>query len=215
MIIQSVLHLIPSASHHVLCTLHYVPRTSHLIPHTMYHLPRTHAGQAKKETSICELFAWEILAVKGVSSPWHPTLPGGLWPAWLLYNVSMRVFTKQSSFHFCVNSKQRELCSPHQLPFWQGGSDPTSSHIRYIISIFACDLLTDPASVPRTTYYVSRILCLVPRTSYQAPRAPHHAPGTSHLISYCYLIYSLTASFTWFCNSIRHPPSTHTIIWIQ
>jgi len=188
-IIQSVLHLIHSASHHVLCTLHHVPRTSHLIPHTMYHLPRTHARQAKKETSICELFAWEILAVQGVSSPWHPTLPGGLWPACLLHNVSMRVFTKQSSFHFCVNSKQRELCSPHQLPFWQGGSDPTSSYISTLrISIFACDLLTDPASVPRTTYYVSRILCLVPRTSYFVPSTSRPAPCTWHVTPHILLI---------------------------
>jgi hypothetical protein len=82
---------------------------------------------------------------------------------------------------FCVNSKQRELCSPHQLPFWQGGSNPTSSHIRYIISIFAGDLPTHPASVPRTTYYVSRILCLVPRTSYFVPSTSCPAPCTWHI----------------------------------
>jgi hypothetical protein len=190
-IIQSVLHLIHSASHHVLCTLHHVPRTSHLIPHTMYHLPRTHARQAKKETSICELFAWEILAVQGVSSPWHPTLPGGLWPACLLYNVSMRVFTKQSSFHFCVNSKQRELCSPRQLPFWQGGSDPTSSYIKYITYFYLCMWPPDRPS-KCTTYHVLRISYLVPRTSHLVLRTKHLAPRTMHLARHTsYLIVIL------------------------
>ena len=125
----------------------------------------------------------------------------------------MCVFTKQSSFHFCVNSKQRELCSPRQLPFWQGGSDPTSSYIKYTtFSIFACDLLTDPASVPRTTYYVSRILCLVSRTSYFVPSTSHPAPCTWHITShFLFISYSLSASFIWFCNSIGHfPPHTQS-----
>ena len=151
----------------------------------------------------------------GGIQPLAPHLARGALTTWLLYNVSMRVFTKQSSFHFCVNSKQRELCSPRQLPFWQGGSDPAIAPVlgTLFLSLQVTSQQTQQVyPVPCTTYLVSCASYLAPRTSYQAPRAPHHAPGTSHLISYCYLIYSLTASFTWFCNSIRHPPSTHTII---
>jgi hypothetical protein len=92
----------------------------------------------------------------------------------------MRVFTKQSSFYCCVKLVQG-VCSPHQLPLWQGGSDPTGPHVVYIISIFACALPADPTSVPRTTYHVSRILCLVPRTSNFVPCTSHHAPRIWHI----------------------------------
>jgi len=135
---------------------------------------------------------------------------------WLLYNVSMRVFTKQSSFHFCVNSKQRAFAAPTSSPSGRGVLTQLAPIIRYIISIFACDLLTDPASVPRTTYYVSRILCLVSRTSYFVPSTSHPAPCTWHITShFLFISYSLSASFIWFCSSIGHPPSTHTVIWTQ
>ncbi len=90
-IIQSVLHLMPRASHHVLRTLHHVPHTSHLIPHTMYHVPRTHARHAKKGTHIkfvsclkhaCIYKAELILflckiGARGMQPPPAPLMAGG------------------------------------------------------------------------------------------------------------------------------------------
>ena len=109
----------------------------------------------------------------------------------------MRVFTKQSSFLFCVKLVQG-VCSPHQLPLWQGGSDPTGSHVMYIISIFACALLTDPTSVHRTPYHVSRILCLVPRTSYFIPCTSHTAPRIWHITPHISLIISMAEKPSFF-----------------
>ena len=153
--------------------------------------------------------------MQGVSSPWHPTLPGGC-DHLAAVQCKHACIYKAELIPFLCKFETEGICSPHQLPFWQGGSDPTSSHIRYIISIFACDLLTDPASVPRTTYYVSRILCLVSRTSYFVPSTSHPAPCTWHITShFLFISYSLSASFIWFCSSIGHPPSTHTVIWTQ
>ena len=89
---------------------------------------------------------------------------------------------------FLCKFETEGICSPHQLPFWQGGSDPTGTHVMYIISIFACAFPTDPASVPRTTYHVSRILCLVPRTSYFLPSTSRPAPCTWHVTPHILLI---------------------------
>ena len=125
----------------------------------------------------------------GYPAPGTPPCQGAV-TTWLLYNVSMRVFTKQSSFYFCVKLAQG-VCSPHQLPLWQGGSDPTGSHIMYMISIFACALPTDPTSVPCTTYHVSRILYLVPRTSNFVPRTSHPAPRIWHITPHISLIISM------------------------
>ena len=149
--------------------------------------------------------------MQGVSSPWHPTLPGGC-DHLAAVQCKHACIYKAELIPFLCKLETEGICSPHQLPFWQGGSDPTSSHIRYIISIFACDLLTDPASVPRTTYYVSRILAsyLAPRTSYQVPRTPHHAPGTSHLISYSYLIHCLPVLFGFVAVLDTPPPHTQS-----
>ncbi len=102
----------------------------------------------------------------------------------------MHVFTKQSSFHFCVKFVQG-VCSPHQLPLWQGGSDPPDSHVMYIFSIFACALPAYQTSVPRTTYHVSRILCLVPRTSNFVPRTSHPAPRIWHITPHISFIISM------------------------
>ncbi len=152
-IIQSVLHLVPRASHHILRTLHHVPHTSHLIPHTMYHVPRTYARRAKKGISI----------------------------EFVSYLKNACIYKAELILFLCKISARG--MQPPPAPLLAGGfcSDPTGSHVMYIISIFACALPTDPTGVPRTTYHVSRILCLVPRTSNFVPCTSHPAPRIWHI----------------------------------
>ena len=132
--------------------------------------------------------------MQGVSSPWHPTLPGGC-DHLAAVQCKHACIYKAELIPFLCKFETEGICSPHQLPFWQGGSDPTSSHIRYIISIFACDLLTDPASVSR---HVLRISYLVPRISHLVLRTKHLAPRTMHLahhISFLIHILFLVCQF--------------------
>jgi hypothetical protein len=86
----------------------------------------------------------------------------------------MRLFTKQSSFFFCVKLVQG-VCSPHQLPLWKGGSDPKGFHVcKLFPSLHVPSQQTQQVyPVPRTTYLVSCASYLAPRTSYHAPRIWH------------------------------------------
>ena len=150
-ILQSVLHLVPRASHHVLRTLHHVPHTSHLIPHTMYHVPCTHTGHAKRGTSIefvsclkhaciykAELIPFLCkIGARGMQPPPAPLLAGGF-----LTQLAPMLCTSFPSLH--VPSQQTQQVYP----------------------------------VPRTTYLVSIASYLAPRTSYHAPRTMHLASGT-------------------------------------
>jgi hypothetical protein len=165
-----------------------VPRTTYSIPCTMYHIPRT------SYLIPCTMY--------------HIHMPGmpkraqasNLWAIW-----SMRVFTKQSSFYFCVKLVQG-VCSPHQLPFWQGGSDPASSRIRYIISTFAGDLPSPNRPSKCTLYPVLRISYLVPRTSHLVLRTKHLAPRTMHLAHHTsYPIHYLPVLFG-FVTVLYTPP---------
>ena len=154
--------IIQSVLHLVPRALHHVLRTLHHVPHTSHLIPHTmyHVPHTHAR------HAKKSTSIRFVSYLKHACI-------------------YKAKLNFCVKLVQG-VCSPHQLPLWQGGSDPTGSHVMYIISIFACALPADPTSVPRTTYHVSRILCLVPRTSNFVPCTSHHAhaSGTLHLISH-------------------------------
>jgi hypothetical protein len=173
-IIQSVLHLVPCASHHVLRTLHHVPHTSHLIPHTMYHVPRTHARHAKKDTSnkfvgylkhACIYKAELILflckiGARGVQPPPAPLMAGGFWPNRLPCYVHY--------FHLCMCPPSRpNKCTPYHVPC-----------ISYL--------------VPRTSHLELRTMHLAP-----CPRIWHITPHISFIISLAKIPTVTTSLKTW------------------
>jgi hypothetical protein len=88
-------------------------------------------------------------------------------PAWLLYSISKRIFTKQSSFHFWVN------------------------HVCNNISVIV--MCPPDRPIKCATYHVPRISYLMPRALHLVLRTTYHAPRTSYITHHIPFIVKLTS----------------------
>jgi hypothetical protein len=165
----------PRTTYPILCTTYLIPRTSYLISCTTYHVHMPGMPTRAQATIFVSysIGMREFLAVQGGIQPPAPHLTGGGLTSLAAVQYKRYVFTAKL-IPYCIELVQGVSCSPHQHPFWQGGSDPTSYQYMYIFHPCLCPP-SRPNSVPRTAYCISRISCLVSRTSCFVPHISYPA----------------------------------------